>query len=538
MSQTVYKFDILADHAEKAIDIFSNFFISPLFSISGTSREINAVDSENSKNMSNDARRRLQILKALANPNHHYSKFSTGNAKTLDISSDNNDNTDDDGDCKIENECKDSFVREAMIAFHKRHYRPDNLTVVIIGPQSLQTLQEWTVPRFATIMNRWEEGKDTNDMTKAEQIIDSVANDAPIEIFGSPSVPYDPAFDTKFQSNAWPILLTTSPLQSIRKLFMYFPLPSVKEFQDQSPYNIICHLFGHEGPGSIFAQLQDAGLIDAISVGPKLSDIDQSLLQVTIALTEKGEEQWEDVVSTVFDYCSLLHDTLNEAKNTQGKTEVKSNQAMKQMTRIWDEIQRICSLRFHQTSPGQAYALAPSLAGSVRKNGTTRCMAAGSMINENVDTVPIDNLLDFINRLVPQNCFVEHCSQSAWKKQQDIEESIEEKTETSNLFGFHTEKWYGVVYHLSAIDNDFVERWNWKNDQRKNLHLYLPAQNQYIPTDLSLCEDLPEDAIKGPRIEKDIDPPNLVVDDKIFGKFGKHHSSAFPFHCSSILSIL
>ena len=44
---TTYKFEVLADYAEKAFDIFSNFFISPLFSPSGVSREVQAVDSEN-----------------------------------------------------------------------------------------------------------------------------------------------------------------------------------------------------------------------------------------------------------------------------------------------------------------------------------------------------------------------------------------------------------------------------------------------------------------------------------------------------------
>ena len=40
MSQTCYKFDVLAEHAEKVIDIFGNFFVSPLFTQSGTSREV------------------------------------------------------------------------------------------------------------------------------------------------------------------------------------------------------------------------------------------------------------------------------------------------------------------------------------------------------------------------------------------------------------------------------------------------------------------------------------------------------------------
>jgi insulysin len=233
MSSTTYKFDVLADHAEKVIDIFSNFFIAPLFTQSGTNREVNAVDSENSKNESNDARRRLQILKALADPLHHYSKFSTGNIKTLPA---------------VDGE-KAAFVREALLAFHKRHYRPDNMTVVVVGPQDLDLLEEWIVPRFAKIVNRFTV-KDRKDMTKAEKLVDDSAKDLTDDSFGSPSVPFHSAFRPELQNGKWPVLLTTLPLKSMRKLFLYFPLPSTRDLGDQSPYAMLCHLLGHEGSGT------------------------------------------------------------------------------------------------------------------------------------------------------------------------------------------------------------------------------------------------------------------------------------------------
>lgn len=247
MSSTTYKFEVLADHAEKVIDIFSNFFIAPLFTQSGTNREVNAVDSENSKNESTDGRRRLQILKALADPDHHYSKFSTGNIKTLPA---------------VE-EDKAAFVREALLAFHKRHYRPDNMTVVLIGPQKLEVLEKWIVPRFEKIVNPYVV-KNREDMTEAEKLVDDYAKDAPNESFGAASVPYNSAFRPELQNDKWPILLTSSPLGNIRKLFLYFPLPSTRDLGDHSPYALICHLLGHEGVGSCFATLQ--GKIDLLGL--------------------------------------------------------------------------------------------------------------------------------------------------------------------------------------------------------------------------------------------------------------------------------
>lgn len=46
-----------------ALDIFAQFFVSPLFSESNTERELKAVDSEDSKNRINDSRRILQVLR-------------------------------------------------------------------------------------------------------------------------------------------------------------------------------------------------------------------------------------------------------------------------------------------------------------------------------------------------------------------------------------------------------------------------------------------------------------------------------------------
>lgn len=48
---TKYYFDIVPDKLEDALDRFSQFFISPLFTESATLREINAVNSEHEKNL-------------------------------------------------------------------------------------------------------------------------------------------------------------------------------------------------------------------------------------------------------------------------------------------------------------------------------------------------------------------------------------------------------------------------------------------------------------------------------------------------------
>ena len=142
-----------------------------------------------------------------------------------------------------------------------------------------------------------------------------------------------------------------------------------------------------------------------------------------------------------------------------------------------------------------------------------RSLSSGSMLNESADTLPIDQIIDFSSRLISTNCIIERCSHDAWKEMEAKER------EGVPGVGKHTEQWYGVDFYLSKIDAKDVELWKGSNPSGVN-HLdrsllHLPKPNRYIPRTLDLCPDLPEEARLGPRIEKEIDPPNLILDNNI-----------------------
>ena len=80
---TNYQFQVLPDGFEGALDRFSQFFISPLFTEEYTSREVNAVNSEHQKNMLNDNWRQFRIASLFAKKGHPERKFGTGNLETL-----------------------------------------------------------------------------------------------------------------------------------------------------------------------------------------------------------------------------------------------------------------------------------------------------------------------------------------------------------------------------------------------------------------------------------------------------------------------
>jgi insulysin len=488
MHFTTYKFDVLAEHAERAIDIFANFFVAPLFTVSGTSREVLAVDSENSKNLSADVRRRLQVLKDFGDPEHYYTKFSTGNASTLPTQTPE----------QLE------YVRDALLALHRKHYRPENLTVVIAGPQSLCQLQEWIVSRFAP-MHAQPFPLLAEGPSIAEQLVENAAQDIPSYHYKAPEVPFRSPFHPLTSKNKfpWPVLITNKPVRSMRKLVLMFPVPSTYKVPDRSPISLLSHLLGHEGPHSSFAILQNLGWVNSLSAGSRASSPDFTLFQIEISLTDNGEKHWKDVVNMLFQHCQLIVRVANEAKS-------KINGEDKNLARIWHEKAQLASLFFHQTSPGDVYSFVPSLCNSIVLYGTRYCLSAGSMLAENASTFPYEPFAEFAKLLVPTNCFIERCSDGAWNEMEDMFTKSDDELNVSveKLI----EPWYGVDYFMSQVDVKSLH-----NFTDASALLALPSRNDFIPQSLELCDDLPPEAKAGPRIDKEIDPPKLIVRDERVG---------------------
>ena len=321
MERTVFKFDVDAGAFETLFDIFHNFFISPTFSADGTKREVNAVDSENSKNLTSDDRRRLQILKALAvSTPSRYLNFSTGNTATLVPSADSTPPGVDPID----------VTRRSLLYFHSLHYTSDRMACCIVGPQSLDELAAISIPRLERIPVRHPLKSSTDDgstlppppikaafddafavVPRLESSRDAaVAAPSAASAGGaSPSLPPPAvAFISSFPT-PFPFVLTVNPLRTQRVLALLFPAPPSRHLKDRSPSRLVSHILGHEGAGSAFASLQDLGLATALGTGSRMSDGNQTLFEVELTLTQEGEDRWQDVVRILFDHIELLRTT-------------------------------------------------------------------------------------------------------------------------------------------------------------------------------------------------------------------------------------
>lgn len=253
---TVYYFDILPDFLEPGLDRFSSFFTCPLFNVDSVDREMQAVDSENAKNLQQDMWRQWQLFKSLARSDHPLNGFSTGNLTTL----------------KTIPESVHLSTRELMVQFYNSFYSSNIMTLVIYGKEDLDTLEMYA-SKFNSITNK---------------------------NYKQPSFPSDPY--TAVETGC---IVEVVPIKDIKKLEMSFPMKSLDTYYRSKPVNYISYLLGHESEGSILFYLKQLGYANDLSCYPD-SYQDFAYLSIKIVLTDEGVANADEVIGIVFTYIGLL----------------------------------------------------------------------------------------------------------------------------------------------------------------------------------------------------------------------------------------
>ena len=217
---TNYYFDVLQPHLGEMLNIFSAFFVNPLFTPAMTARELKAVNSENGKNLLNDMWRSFQLQKSTADADHPFSKFGTGNQTTLETTP------------KEQN----IDVRDVLLTFHKTWYSASIMKLCVLGRESLDELETMVNPLFSRISN--------NNATKQTYRQ------------GSP-----------YTGDKIPRRLNVVPVKDLRTIELGWPTHALEHLYRCKPAGYCSHVIGHEGPGSLFALLKKEGLADALSAG-------------------------------------------------------------------------------------------------------------------------------------------------------------------------------------------------------------------------------------------------------------------------------
>ena len=261
---TNYFFEIDNDDLAGALDRFAPFFISPNFNEKYVEREKNAVNAEYTAKSKDDGRRIYSAEKQAMNPEHPFSQFATGNLMTLA-------------------DRPERLIRDELIAFYQQYYSADQMTLVIIGNYPLDTLEKWTKQRFSDIPQR-----DNTDKKKRDKRPDL------------------------YLADQLPLDLQIEPIKELRRLKLTFPMPETLSLYQHKPLQIISHLLGHEGEGSLLALFKKRGWAEGLSAGRGLTTPWESTLSINIQLTMIGLYRIDELTAAVFAYINLIQQGLQD----------------------------------------------------------------------------------------------------------------------------------------------------------------------------------------------------------------------------------
>ncbi|CAN0269727.1 unnamed protein product [Ectocarpus sp. 12 AP-2014] len=265
---TVYFFDVSSDYLKGALDRFAQFFIAPQFTEAATGRELNAIEAENAKNQISDAFRGYQLEKLRANRLHPYSKFGTGNKQTLlDVPS-----------------SQGKSARQALFRFFDMYYSANQMTLAVLGKESLSQLQSTVDGMFGPVPNR---GSGRRPSEKYIGKVKPFLGNQPLQAYN------------------------IVPVQELRSVAIAWPLSFETPEERQAvlvakPFTYIGSLLGHEGPGSLLSYLKAKNWANALGAAASTSTDDFAIYEIEVDLTPEGLSNRFKVLTALFSYVDLI----------------------------------------------------------------------------------------------------------------------------------------------------------------------------------------------------------------------------------------
>ena len=388
---TNFFFDIQTPFLEGGFDRFAQFFIAPTFDAAYVEREKNAVNSEYQLYLKDDDWRAGAVEKQVMSQTHPGARFSVGSLDTLS------------GD-----------VRTDLVEFYRTHYSADQMALVVLGSQSLDQLQTWVTEKFSAIPRR------------------PIAKPAPI--------------GPMFEPGTLPRKLTYQTVKDSRQVTYNFPVPNLDPYFREKPGAFVANLLGHEGVGSLHAQLKARGWIESLGASAARFDADNALVMVSIELTEDGSGHIDDITRALFDYIALIR--------TDGIAKWR-----------YEEQAKVAGLafRFQESSSPMSfvYNTAPNL-----RLYPVKDVLEGPYLMEHYDEALIRR---YVDALRPDNLLLEVSGQ---------------KVDADKI-----EPWFQVPYGDQKLAT------NLGGGTPAEFGLALPLPNEFLPTNLKL-ETQPESAPK------------------------------------------
>lgn len=380
--RTVYMFSCSNAGFFEGLDHLANFFQAPLFTPSALKRECKAVHQEFVRNVTIDDWRMLHLKKHLST-NHSFHRFCIGNLDTLsDVSP------------------------QEVRSWYDEHYSANIMKLCVYSNVPLDQLEEEVIKCFSPIKNIDWKRKQADELLSIK-----------------------------------PAICLASPLQGQSCLEISWPilLPSEKRLENHIDH-LLSYVLGHEGADSLFSQLKTEQLGYKIECGTQKISQNQSYFVISIGLTQKGVEQYESVISKVYE-------AINGLKN-EGISK-----------HVFDELKAMRTLAYEYQTRSDLFEFVFT--------------QAAQLIDEPLESYPRKTL-------IPSSFEPEAMQEllSSLLPERGLYLLLADPLLTG-IPPTKEEKWLKVAYSDHEIKEELML--NWKN--KKAIHVH-PAPNPFIPINL------------------------------------------------------
>lgn len=271
LDYTFFDFTIENEFLFEALYRFSCLLKDPLFPENGIEKELKAVNNEFELSQTSDGSRNFQILLDSSHPDSKYNSFSWGSLESLNHGA--------------------KILRQEIIKYFKKYYISDKIKICIYSKIGLDELQGYVEKSFGCI-NRYTVENQNNNEKNTENCDDNLNKDTE-DLHRSY---YSGMFYVETVKNEHLLIISWA----LKPFLHHYRSRSVQP---------ITSVLNDEGPNSLCSYLKKADLINSIYSYVDDDDGLNSLFMlftIEVDLTQKGIENWCEIIYEVFKYIDLI----------------------------------------------------------------------------------------------------------------------------------------------------------------------------------------------------------------------------------------
>ncbi|KAJ3092344.1 hypothetical protein HK102_008314 [Quaeritorhiza haematococci] len=300
------------------------------------------------------------------------------------------------------------------------HYSANVMNLAILGREPLATLSEFAEEMFSRIPNKAVPKLSTKN---------------------------NPIFPESLQGS----VVCVEPIKDLKELTLTWELPGtlgeIASHIETKVGNLVSHILGHEGKGSLISLLRRKELAEGLSAGKSRMGADNVLFEIAITLSDKGLQQWQTVVQLIFQAIASFR---REAYPKY----------------LFDELNHINKIgwEYQQRNPGMVNSYVKML-----RHESLETFPEKSLFISRFDP---DRIACVLDALKPTTCWITMVSKNP-------PASVGVSTN-------QTEQWMGAPYGVRKVTEAELAQWIGEGIERPHDEVGYPHPNIFIPENLSL----------------------------------------------------